>query len=184
MLLLRMLRRWYRRLRMQRRVHAAHGFLLPASACIEDAAHIVLGEGFGISEQCHLYCQDPERGSSLRVGRNVKLNVGVLLDADCGGRIRIGDNVLFGPYVVVRAANHRVDRLDVPIREQGHEAGEIVIEDDVWIGAHVVVLPGVTIGKGAVIGAGSVVSRDIPPYAIAIGSPAQVIRSRSPEAAA
>jgi acetyltransferase-like isoleucine patch superfamily enzyme len=55
---------------------------------------------------------------------------------------------------------------------------EVVIEDDVWLGYNVIVLPGVTIGKGSVIGAGSVVSKDIPPYSIAIGNPARVIKKR------
>ncbi len=99
---------------------------------------------------------------------------------DATGRITIGDNVRIAPYVAMIATNHRFDRWDVPIRLQGHNFGPITIEDDVWIGAHVVVTAGVTIGHGAVIGAGSVVTHDIPPYGIAVGAPARVIKSRKP----
>ncbi len=97
---------------------------------------------------------------------------------DTRGRITIGNHVRIAPYVAMIATNHRFDRLDVPIHAQGHDFGPIVIEDDVWIGAHVVVTAGVTIGHGSVIGAGSVVTRDIPPYSVAVGAPAKVIKDR------
>jgi acetyltransferase-like isoleucine patch superfamily enzyme len=97
---------------------------------------------------------------------------------DKRGWITIGNFVRIAPYVAMIATNHRFDRLDVPISAQGHNFGPITIEDDVWIGAHVVVTAGVTIGHGSVIGAGSVVTRDIPAYSIAVGAPARVIKSR------
>ena len=174
-LALRSLRRW----RMIWRAYLLHGIVLPSGATMAEPGGVRIGQGFGISEQCHLCCQDPENGSELWIGDNVKLNIGVNLNADCGGKIRIGNDVLFGPYVVVRAAGHRFDRTDVPIRDQGHSAGSIVIEDDVWLGAHVVVLPGVRIGKGAVIAAGSVVTRDVPAWSVAAGVPASELRKRA-----
>lgn len=70
------------------------------------------------------------------------------------------------------------ERTDIPIRDQGHEAGSIIIEDDVWIGANATILKGVTIGHGAVIGAASVVTSDIPEYAVAVGNPAKVKKYR------
>ena len=98
---------------------------------------------------------------------------------DVTGRITIGNDVRIAPYVAMIATNHRFDRLDVPISAQGHNFGPITIEDDVWIGAHVVVTAGVKIGHGSVIGAGSVVTHDIPPYSIAVGAPARVIKTRT-----
>ena len=94
------------------------------------------------------------------------------------GLIRIGSYVRIASHTVLVAGNHRFDRLDVPIRSQGLELAPITIEDDVWIGSHVVVVAGVTIGHGSVIGAGAVVTHDSPPYSIAVGAPARVIKDR------
>jgi galactoside O-acetyltransferase len=168
-----------RRFSMLSSAYGRHGVVLPAGALLKDARSMTIGPRFGLSEGCMLFCQDAERGSQLEIGADVGLNVGVMINADCGGRIVIGDRVLIGPYTVIRAANHRIDDAGAPILEQGHKSGTIVIEDDVWLGAHVTVLPDVRIGRGAVIGAGSVVSRDVPALAIAAGAPAVVLRYRA-----
>jgi len=115
---------------------------------------------------------------NVSVGTNCYFNLGVIIDAGKNGKITIGDNCLFGPYVVVRAADHCFDRVDIPIYKQGHNFGHIVIEDNCWIGAHVTVTKNVRIGKGSVIGANSVVTHDIPEYSVAVGCPARVIKSR------
>jgi len=94
------------------------------------------------------------------------------------GQIQIGNYVRIAPYVFIIAGNHRFEDTTRPIHEQGMTFAPVTVQDDVWIGAHVVVVAGVTIGQGSVIGAGSVVTRDIPPYSIAVGSPAKVVRSR------
>lgn len=117
-------------------------------------------------------------GGSLSVGRNTAFNANCHINAAVGGNLTIGENCLIGPNVVMRTADHNFDRLDIPIREQGHKIADIVIEDDVWIGANVVVLGGVRIGRGAVVGAGAVVARSIPPLAVALGVPARVVRMR------
>ena len=78
----------------------------------------------------------------------------------------------------MRTAGHNFERADIPIRNQGHICKNIMIEDVVWLGANVVVLGGVTIGKGCVIGAGSVVTKNIEAYSIAVGVPAKVIKNR------
>jgi acetyltransferase-like isoleucine patch superfamily enzyme len=94
------------------------------------------------------------------------------------GGVHIGDGVYTGPMVQIVAVNHVYDDPNRPIREQGITAQGIVIEDDVWIGAGAAVLDGVTIGRGSVIGAGAVVANDIPPYSIAVGTPAKPIKDR------
>ncbi|MUG94040.1 acyltransferase [Scytonema sp. UIC 10036] len=92
--------------------------------------------------------------------------------------ITIGEASQIGAYSYLISANHCYERRDIPIIEQGFVGAEIVIEDDVWLGTHVVVLPGVTIGQGAIVAAGSVVTKDIPPYQVWGGVPAKFIKHR------
>ena len=118
------------------------------------------------------------RGGLIRIGNNSSFNRDVHINADVGGQIIIGDNCLIGPKVVMRTANHRFEIKEVNIREQGHQIADILIEDDCWIGANAIILGGVHIGKGAIIGAGAVVTKDIPSMAIAVGVPAKVLKYR------
>ncbi len=94
---------------------------------------------------------------------------------DCN-RVTIGSRVLFGPNVSLYAATHPTD----PAVRRGTEGPEyalpITIEDDVWLGGNVVVLPGVTVGRGSTVGAGSVVTRDVEPLTVVAGNPARLIR--------
>lgn len=90
---------------------------------------------------------------------------------------------MMGTDVTVITRNHRHDRTDIPMMEQGFEEEQpVVIGNDVWIGDRVVILPGVHIGNGCIIGAGAVVTKDIPDNAIAAGVPARVIRFRDSDA--
>lgn len=109
----------------------------------------------------------------IQIGDNVSINSNVQLGVTENCRIIVGDNVLIGPNTVLRASNHEFKRIDIPIREQGHREGFIEVEEDVWIGANVVILPNVKIGKGSVIGAGAVVTENIEPFSIAVGVPAK-----------
>jgi acetyltransferase-like isoleucine patch superfamily enzyme len=92
--------------------------------------------------------------------------------------IRIGNNVLMGAYVQVIDHNHGVAK-DSIIREQQAKIEQVIIGDDVWIGAGAKILSGITVGQGAIIGANAVVTSDIPPYAIVGGVPARVIKYRT-----
>ncbi len=92
--------------------------------------------------------------------------------------VTIGDGALLADSVHITDFDHRVDRLDVPIKDQGIVTAPVRIGADVWLGRSVTVLRGVDIGQGSVIGAHAVVTRDIPPYSVAVGVPARVIRSR------
>jgi len=113
-----------------------------------------------------------DQGFNIRLGRNVLINYDcVLLDT---GDISIGDNVLIGPGSRLVTARHSLKAEER--RDWSVSCSPIRIEEDVWLGAGVVVLPGVTIGARSVIGAGSVVTKDIPADVIAAGNPARVVR--------
>lgn len=123
-----------------------------------------------------------ERGAYFSDGSDLELGDWSGIGVNClvVGPVRIGQHVMMGPEVIVLTRNHRFDRIDVPMWQQGHlDVEPVVIEDDVWIGTRAIILPGVHIGKGAVIGAGAVVTKDVPEYAIVGGNPARVIRLRT-----
>jgi acetyltransferase-like isoleucine patch superfamily enzyme len=102
----------------------------------------------------------------------------ILVGVRDGGPITIGNGVRIAPHVMAFAANHVFADTDVPIHKQGLETAPIVIEDDVWIAGQVMITAGVRIGCGSVIGAGAVVTKDIPPWSVAAGVPARVIKTR------
>lgn len=122
------------------------------------------------------------QGERIRIGSNCLINHNNVLQGGKDiGQIIIGDYVQTGPGVMMFAFNHSIDDLDVPSILQDYYDGDIIIEDDVWIGANSVVVAGVTIGKGSVIAAGSVVTKDVEPYSIYGGVPSKKIRSRIKE---
>ncbi|MGK5092830.1 acyltransferase [Deltaproteobacteria bacterium TL4] len=137
--------------------------------------NIELGKNFKILPHSYIYAES----GHLIVGDYCSFNTNVQLGASEGEMI-LGDYVIVGPNVVFRAANHASEQLDVPVKLQGHLPGKIIIEDGVWIAANSVITSNVTIGKGAIVGAGSVVTKDVPPYAIVGGVPAKIIRYRIP----
>ena len=93
-------------------------------------------------------------------------------------RISIGSDVMLAPRVYVLDVDHKFEDLNLPISQQGYEISPVTIGNGVWIGTGVVVTRGVNIGEGAIIGANSVVTHDIPPFSIAVGIPARVIKVR------
>lgn len=116
------------------------------------------------------------RGGNIFIG--ARSSVGPFCVLYGHGDLSIGKDCMIAAHVVFIPENHRFNRLDVPMREQGGTRKGIHIGDDVWLATRVVVLDGVSIGNGAVIGAGAVVTRDIPPQAIAYGVPAKVVGYR------
>lgn len=97
------------------------------------------------------------------------------------GGVTIGDHVLIAPNVQILAVEHTYGLPDVPVMHQGIRATGITIGDGAWLGAGCIVLDGVTVGEGAVIGAGAVVTKDVPPYSVALGVPARVVRDYAAE---
>lgn len=126
-----------------------------------------IGENFTV--EVPFYC---DYGYNIEIGENFFSNMNlVILD---GAKVTIGDNVFIAPNVSLYTAGHP---LDVKQRNAGLEyAYPITIGNNVWIGGNVVILPGVTIGDNAVIGAGSVVTKDIPTNALAVGNPCKVVK--------
>lgn len=136
-----------------------HNFVLGSYSIVEDYATINNQVG------------DVVIGSASRIG----------LHNTIIGPVTIGDNVLLAQNVVIAGLNHNFEDVYEPISQQGVETKPVVIEDDVWVGANSVVLPGITIGKHAVVGAGSVVTRNIPSFSVALGNPAKVIKQYDAE---
>lgn len=116
-------------------------------------------------------------------GREISIgnNSGIGVDANLSGKITIGNDVMMGRNVTIFTANHNFDRTDIPMNQQGFQKEQpVVIQDDVWIGDRVIILPGVNVGKGAILAAGAVVTRSVADYAIVGGVPARLIKSRKP----
>lgn len=92
------------------------------------------------------------------------------------GPVSIGNHVMLAQNIVISGLNHGYENVEIPPAFQKVTTAPIVIEDDVWIGANSIVTAGVTIGKHSVIGGGSVVTKDVPPYSVAVGNPAKIIK--------
>ena len=126
-------------------------------------------------------------GKNINIGRYCKIHKnttigdhsGVGFGCELPNGVTLGRHVMLGRDVLVFTQNHQTADTEIPMREQGMAPLKpVVIGDDVRIGARVCILPGVTIGQGAVIGACAVVSKDVPAYSVAVGNPARVVKKR------
>ncbi|MGI6279458.1 MAG: acyltransferase [Acutalibacteraceae bacterium] len=156
---------------------------IPKSCLISPESRINPRNGeIRLGEKCNVAAGAILQGN-IQMGNNsgVQANtiiVGYGSISDKRGLVKIGNNVRIASNVMIIAGNHVFSNPNVPISGQGLEYKPITIEDDVWVAGRVNIMAGVTIGKGSVIGAGAVVTKDIPPYSIAVGNPARVIKSR------
>ena len=116
----------------------------------------------------------PER---IEIGNHVGISEYTIVDGD--GGIKMGDYVRIAPHVSIISFDHIHTRTDIPIKLQGKRKKGVTIGRDVWIGVGATILAGVTIHNGSIIGAGAVVTKDIPAYSIAMGVPARVVRKRT-----
>ena len=139
---------------------------------------ITIGDGAIIGRNTIVSC----KGGSIEIGDNTNISANCMLISET--RLSIGSNVLIaGMCYVIAGGNHGIERTDIPIIAQPMVSkGGVRIEDNCWLGANVTVLDGVTIGRDSVIGAGSVVRRDIPEFTVAVGSPATVVKKRNEKA--
>ena len=149
---------------------------------IKGGKYITIGEGSTILGGAILTAWDrygqQKFSPAITIGRNCALGEHIHITA-CNS-ITIGDNVLTGRYVYISDNSHgRTDGtgLDLhPLERELYSKGAVAIGNNVWIGERVCILPGVTIGDGAIIGAGAVVTKDIPPFCVAAGVPASVVK--------
>lgn len=122
-----------------------------------------------------------ERKAKFGLGRKISIgdNSGIGINAEIPSNTIIGNNVMMGPDCIIYAANHNFNDLSIPMNIQGHsKAKRTIIGDDVWIGGRVIILPGKRIGDGVIIGAGSVVTKDLENYGIYAGNPIKLIKYR------
>lgn len=143
---------------------------------------VIIGSHTSLGRNLWLHCGGREEDHAIgwfEIGEYSYIGPNGVMGA--GGGIKIGSHVQMGPGVTITAENHRFDDPTVRIDQQGLYHQGVVVEDDVWIGGRATILDGVTIGRGSVIGAGAVVTKSLPPYSIAVGIPAKVIRQRNVE---
>lgn len=121
-----------------------------------------------------------EQGARFATGGGISIGSGSGLGVNCSvhGPLKIGDNVMMGPDVTILSQTHIIERTDIPMGKQGMREAIVIIGNDIWIGMRSIIMPGVKIGNGAVIGAGAVVTKDVPDYAIVGGVPARIIKYR------
>ena len=135
------------------------------------------GKNVSVGQNSNITFENTIVGNNVYFGPNTTI-------LSSNAKVVIGNDVMFGPNVTIITGNHRTDiigktMISVIINEKLPENDEnVVINDDVWIGANAIILKGVTIGKGSVVGAGSVVTKDVPKYSIVGGNPAHIIKMR------
>lgn len=139
---------------------------------------VVIGKNFSIGDFSTIECTGVYRavGDSLTIGDNVGVNSYCFIGVR--GEMIIGDNVIFGPRVTILSEQHNYSDPSKPIKAQGEKRYKTVIENNVWIGAGAIIMPGVTIKSGTVVGSGAVVTKDTEANSVVIGVPAKKIKSR------
>ncbi len=168
-------------IRHGRHIRAGQSLLLGDGVLLDALSRhgIVLGRNVSIARGAALVCS----GVAARPGEGIVVGDRTGIGDHCyfwgQGGIEIGSDVLFGPSVRIFSENHRFDRGDLLIREQGEERAKVTIEDDCWIGGGATILAGVRIGRGSVVAAGSVVTKNVPQGSVVAGVPARVHRTRS-----
>lgn len=133
---------------------------------------LVLGRWVHVGDGTAIRCHEGNLriGDKCVFGRNVTIN--------CYLDVEIGDAALVADGIYLCDFDHRFDALDVPIKDQGIVKSPVRVGPDVWMGTRVTVLRGVTVGRGCVLGAHAVIAKDLPPYSVATGVPARVVRNR------
>jgi len=158
--------------------NARHNTRIHSSATVDSDVELGTSGNIIIEADCNVAkgVVIAPSGGHIHIGEDSLLNFSVTLLGH--GGLEIGDDVLIGPNTIIVAANHVYERRDIPINEQPISRDGIQIGDDVWIGANCSVLDGVTIGDGAVVAAGSVVTDSVPEHAVVAGTPAEVVDTR------
>ena len=165
-----------RRMYYSRKMKCGNKLSIAQFVEISGYAGIQIGENCSIGRFSVLHAHE---NGSLKIGNNFSMNSNSQLGASEFGRITIGDDVIIAQNVVLRASDHQHTDTSKPIRYQGHTGGTIIVENGVWIGANAVITRNVKIGENSIVAAGSVVTRDIPPFVVAGGVPAKILKNRA-----
>jgi acetyltransferase-like isoleucine patch superfamily enzyme len=161
------------RLHVPKRIFLGHRVFVGQYSYLDGQTSFVrLGNDVHVARFCTL--RAGERGITIHDGAGINTRAYI----DGNGEVEIGRNALLSPGVQVISGNHVFDRVDVPIRDQGTAYGKVTIGEDCWLGTNAIVLPGVTVGRGSVVGAGAVVTHNLPDLSIALGVPARIVGRR------
>ena len=163
-------------LRHPHKIHIADNVVIDDQCCLDakgsDNRGILIGDGVFVGRNTILSCKNGD------IIIEDHANLGFNCEIFSASRVRVGKSILMAAYTYLVGGDHLYDRVDIPVLEQGRTARGIDVGDGVWLGTHVVVTDGSTIGRDAIIGAGAVVVGEIPEFAIATGIPAKVQRDR------
>lgn len=161
--------------------HHGSNVYIGVGAKIVNGSQLYVGNGVEFNPYCMVLCLS-KTGGRIEIGDNSRVSMFSWISA--AGFLKIGKNVEMGPHVFISDHNHKYENVDIPIISQGITPNypprissvSLEIGDDCWIGTNVAIVAPVKIGKHCVIGANSVVNRDIPDYSVAVGSPAKVVK--------
>lgn len=163
-------------LRHPHKIHIADHVVIDELCCLDakgtDNTGISIGSGVFIGRNTILSCKNGD------IVIEDRANIGFNCEIFSASRVRIGKDILMAAYTYLVGGDHLYDRTDIPVLQQGRTARGIDVGDGAWLGTHVVVTDGSTIGRDAIIGAGAVVVGEIPEFSIATGIPAKVVRDR------
>jgi acetyltransferase-like isoleucine patch superfamily enzyme len=163
-------------IRHPHKITIADNVVVDDNCCLDakgtDNKGITIGEGVFVGRNTILSCKNGE------IVIDDHANLGFNCEVFSASRVRVGKSVLIAAYTYLVGGDHLYDRFDIPVLEQGRTARGIDVDDNVWLGTHVVITDGSHVGRDAIIGAGAVVVGEIPAFAIATGIPARVVRDR------
>jgi acetyltransferase-like isoleucine patch superfamily enzyme len=163
-------------IRHPHKISIADNVVIDDNCCLDakgtDNRGITIGRGVFVGRNTILSCKNGD----IIIDDNA--NLGFNCEIFSASRVRVGKSILMAAYTYLVGGDHLYDRVDIPVLEQGRTARGIDVDDNVWLGTHVVVTDGSRIGRDAIIGAGAVVVGEIPEFAIATGIPAKVLRDR------
>ena len=163
-------------LRHPHKITIADNVVIDDNCCLDakgtDNTGITIAAGVFVGRNTILSCKNGD--IALDEGANLGFNCEIF----SASRVRVGKNVLMAAYTYLVGGDHLYDRVDIPVLQQGRTARGIDVDDNAWLGTHVVITDGSHVGRDAIVGAGAVVVGEVPEFAIATGIPAKVIRDR------
>jgi acetyltransferase-like isoleucine patch superfamily enzyme len=163
-------------LRHPHKISIADNVVIDDACCLDakgsDNKGIAIGNGVFVGRNTILSCKNGD------IVIADAANIGFNCEIFSASRVRVGKSVLIAAYTYLVGGDHLYDRTDIPVLEQGRTARGIDVDDNVWLGTHVVVTDGSHVGRDAIVGAGAVVVGEIPEFSVAAGIPAKVIRDR------